>query len=242
MHFTYTHTHTHTHACTCTHTHTHTHAHAHTHTHTHMHMHTHHHTGEMTCKQQGLRTACDTLNSALQQANSNPDPTERYSFSNEITAVRESSQGDPFILSMLDSLPQAPVMGIQSEAGLKERFKKVKRICKRVALVSETGGGLGTYALSYIQSLLTISTWTSSAVDGTPPSRNMDTFNLLSLADTHLSQGSLEGAVQAMNCLEGEPRRVAQDWLRDARLYLETRQAVTLISQYIAATSISIVH
>ena len=174
----------------------------------------------MTRKQQGLRTACDTLNSALQQANSNPDPTERYSFSNEITAVRESSQSDPFILSMLDSLPQAPVMGIQSEAGLKERFKVVKRICKRVALVPETGGGLGTYALSYIQSLLTISTWTSSAVDGTPPSRNMDTFNLLSLADTHLSQGSLEGAVQAMNCLEGEPRRVAQDWLRDARLYL----------------------
>ena len=197
--------------------------------------------GETTQRQQGLRTACDALNTALQRANSNPDPTEYYSFASEIAAVREASKGDHFILSMLDSIPRAALSGIQSEAGLKERFRKVKRICRRVALVPETGGGVGTYILSFIQSLLTISAWTSTAVEGVTPSDKMDTFDLLSQAGVQLRRSNLEGAVRAANCLQGEPRRVAQDWLKDARLYLETRQAVELISQYIAATSISIV-
>ena len=216
-------------------THTHTHPHTPTHTHTHTHI------GETTRRQQALRTACDSLYTALQRANSNPDPTEYYSFASEIAAVRQASQGDHFILSMLDSIPQAAFNGLQSEAGLKERFRKVKRICRRVALVPESGGGIGTYVLSFIQSLLTISAWTSTAVGRVTPSNKMDTFDLLNQADVQLSRSNLEGAVQAANCLQGEPRRVAQDWLRNARLYLETRQAVELISQYIAATSISIV-
>ena len=144
---------------------------------------------------------------------------------------------------MLDSIPQEARDGggIQSEASLKERFRKVKRICKRVALVPETGGGLGTYALSYLQSLLTLNIWSSYVIDTETNPAKMDTFQLLHQAEAYLHYGELEKAVCHVNLLQGEARRVARDWLCDARLYLETRQAVELILHYMAATSISMV-
>ena len=176
----------------------------------------------------------------------NPDPIDRYTFSDEISSLCEAARGDPFILSTLDSIPTDATSktgrGIQSEAALKERFSKVKRICKRVALVPETGGGLGTYALSYLQSLLTLSAWdiTAKKMDE-PDLSTLDTFGLLHQAEASLHHGDLERAIRCLNCLSGESRRVASDWLKDARLYLETRQAINLIQSYMAATSLSII-
>lgn len=191
-----------------------------------------------------MRAACDSLHSALQSASANPNPTERYSLTQEVDDLREAAKDDPFIVALLDSLPASATVGegIQCEGGLRERFVKVKRMCRRVALVPETGGGLGTYALSYLQSILIMS-WRfvgrvgSGDEDHDP--HKMDTFEILECADVLLRQGDLEQAVRYMNLLRGEPRRVARDWLHDARHYLETTQAVLLISEYMAALNIS---
>ena len=191
-----------------------------------------------------MRAACDSLHTALQSASASPDPTERYSLTHEVGTLREAAKDDPFIVAMLDSLPASATAGggIQCEGGLKERFVKVKRMCRRVALVPETGRGLGTYALSYLQSVLIMS-WRfvgrvgSEREDHDP--HKMDTFEILECADALLRQGDLEQAVRYMNLLRGEPRRVARDWLCDARHYLETTQAVLLISEYMAALNIS---
>lgn len=204
-----------------------------------------HITGERTRQQQSLRTACDTLSGALEQADLNQDPDERYSFTREISSLREVAHGDHFILAVLDSIPQEAANsepGIQSEAGLQQRFRKVKQICKHVALVPETGGGLGTYALSYLRSFLTFDMWKhSSAVDSQVDPMDMDTFELLQCAEILLHQGNMEGAIKFVNCLQGEPKRVAHDWLRDARLHLETKQGICLVQNYMAATSFSII-
>lgn len=115
------------------------------------------------------------------------------------------------------------------------------RICKRVALVPETGGGLGTYALSYLQSLLVFNILGSSKVQSEQDLSKLDTFELLNLANMSIKRGDVESAVWYVNHLKNESRRVAQDWLEDARLYLETRQAISLIQTYIAASNISFV-
>ena len=146
---------------------------------------------------------------------------------------------------MLDSIPHEAVSsenGIQSEAGLQQRFRKVKKICKKVALVPEVGGGLGTYALSYLHSFLAINVWRySSAVEYGRDPTDMDTFELLHYAENSLRQGNVEEAIKLINCLTGEPRRVAQDWLRDAQLHLETKQAIHLLQNYMAANSLAII-
>lgn len=201
--------------------------------------------GEATRQQQSIRNACDTLIGALEQANTNPEPSERYIFSKELLYLREAARGDKFILSTLDSIPRqatsAAVGGIQSEAGLKERFRKVYRVCKRVALVPETGGGLGTYALSYVQSLLVFNIQTNGRVQPGQDLSKLDTFDLLNLANMSMKRGDMESAVWYVNHLKDESRRVAQGWLEDARLYLETKQAFTLIQTYMAARNISFV-
>ena len=145
---------------------------------------------------------------------------------------------------MLDSIPAEATSGegIQSEAGLKERFDRVKKICRRVALVPETGAGLGTYALSYLQSLLTLNVWGTGREDIVTAPEDMDTFELLHQAEIRLHRGDLEEAVFYLNHLQGDSHRVAGGWLSDARLHLETRQAVAVVLQYMAATSISVVH
>lgn len=173
------------------------------------------------------------------------DPDERYSFKKEISSLREAASGDHFILAVLDSIPQEAISnekGIQSESGLLRRFKKVKQICKRVALVPDVGGGLGTYALSYLHSLLVIDVWKHrGAAEVQEDPADMDTFDLLHHADSLLRGGDMEGAIRLVNCLRGEPKRVARDWLRDAQLHLETKQAIQLVQNYMASVSLSLI-
>ena len=187
-----------------------------------------------------MRVACNTLSGVLITANCDPDPHQKYTISKEVSALRAITTGDPFISTVLDSIPQqAMVEGVMSETGLKTRFGHVRKMCHRVALVPEEGGGLGTYLLSFIQSLLTIDMIHSRMVDS--HSGELDPFVILCKADTFLQRGDLEMAVRWMNQLEGEPKRVAQDWLKDACTYLETRQAVILISEYLAASALALV-
>ena len=192
-----------------------------------------------------MRAACDSLHMALNSASASPDPIERRSLQQEVKVLRDAAKDDPFILVVLDSLPDRAVSasGIQGEGGLMERFSKVKRICRRVALVPERGGGMGTYALSYLQSLLVVS-WrfvgrlTRDSEDY-EDLKKLDTFDILEQAEACLQCGDIELAVRYVNLLRGEPRNVAQDWLSDARSYLETLQAVQLVSEYMAALNIT---
>lgn len=196
--------------------------------------------GETARREQSVRVACNALSGVLIAANHDPDPHQRYTVAKEVSDLREITRSDPFISTVLDSIPQqAMVEGISSETGLRTRFDHVRRVCRRVALVPEEGGGLGTYLLSFIQSLLTIDMVHSRMVDS--HSGDLDPFVILCRADTCLQRGDLEMAVRWMNQLEGEPKQVARDWLKEACAYLETRQAVILISEYLAASALSLV-
>ena len=155
--------------------------------------------------------------------------------------MKESASDDPFIQLVLSSVPKRALEeGIASKAGLIKRFGKVKRICKRVALVGEEGGGLGSHLLSFIQSLLMFDMIYDKIVPEDHEA-SMNTLKLLSCAGKHIEKGDLETAVRLVNQLSGEARRVAEDWVKEACLYLETRQAVMVISEYLAASSYTVV-
>ena len=196
--------------------------------------------GETARREQSVRVACNALSGVLIAANCDPDPHQKYTISKEVSALRDITGSDPFISTVLDSIPrQALVEGISSEMGLRMRFDHMRRVCHRVALVPEEGGGLGTYLLSFIQSLLTIDMFHSRMVESR--SGDSDPFVILCQAETCLQRGDLDMAVRWMNQLEGEPKRVAKDWLKEACAYLETRQAVILISEYLAASALALV-
>lgn len=189
--------------------------------------------GKAVSEQLSLRSAFDSLYCRLHQINGCSEPHVRYSIAGEVAAVKAAASGDFFIAEIISSVPSAALSdGVQSATGLKARFGKVKKMCRRVALVPENGG-LGAYALSFLHSVLTFDI---GHVDGDAPTENMAPLDLLRLAEASLNGDDLEAAVRYMNQLSGEPRRVAQDWMKDARLYLETVQAADLVAAYLSTS------
>ena len=66
----------------------------------------------------------------------------------------------------------------------------------------------------------------------------LGTFDLVWLARGSLDRGDLDQAVRYVSMLKGEPANVSQDWLREARILLETKQACRALVAYAAAVGV----
>ncbi|XP_063045867.1 MICOS complex subunit MIC60 isoform X3 [Engraulis encrasicolus] len=153
-------------------------------------------------------------------------------------AVRESCADNEFAQALATSLPTESLSrGVYSEASLRARFQDVRKLARRVALIDETRNSLYQYFLSYVQAALLMEPEQERPPERLSPT-DLDTFKLLSYACYSMERGDLELAAKLLNQLTGEPRRVAQDWLNEARLTLETRQAISLLSAYANAVGL----
>ncbi|XP_042349449.1 MICOS complex subunit MIC60 isoform X2 [Plectropomus leopardus] len=153
-------------------------------------------------------------------------------------AVRDSCKDNDFALALATALPEESLQrGVYSEASLRARFNSLRSLARRVALIDETHNSLYQYFLSYLQAALLF-----ESKQEAPPtqlsSEDLDAFKLLSYASYCLEHGDLELAAKLVNQLRGEARRVAEDWLTEARLTLETRQVVSLLAAYANAVGL----
>ncbi|XP_072112748.1 MICOS complex subunit MIC60 isoform X3 [Mobula birostris] len=167
---------------------------------------------------------------------SGDSPTEPLQ--NAIEAITNSCGDDKFTQALAGALPQECLSrGVYSEEALRHRFYTVRKIARRVAMIDETRNSLFQYFLSYLQSLLLMEPQVTK-----PPEElhleGLDTFKLLSYASFCIEHGDLELAAKFVNQLRGEPRRVAQDWLAEARLTLETKQIIEILSAYANAVGL----
>ncbi|KAK5603699.1 hypothetical protein CRENBAI_002302 [Crenichthys baileyi] len=153
-------------------------------------------------------------------------------------AVRASCVDNDFALALALALPEESLKrGVYSEASLRARFNSLRSLARRVALIDESHNTLYQYFLSYLQAALLFENQQEA-----PPtqlhSEDLDSFKLLSYASYCLEHGDLELAAKLVNQLRGEARRVVEDWLTEARLTLETRQVVSLLSAYANAVGL----
>ncbi|MED6280581.1 hypothetical protein CHARACLAT_012198, partial [Characodon lateralis] len=153
-------------------------------------------------------------------------------------AVRASCVDNDFALALASALPEESLKrGVYSEASLRARFNSLRSLARRVALIDESHNTLYQYFLSYLQAALLFENQQEA-----PPtqlrSEDLDSFKLLSYASYCLEHGDLELAAKLVNQLRGEARRVIEDWLTEARLTLETRQVVSLLSAYANAVGL----
>ncbi|TKS71962.1 MICOS complex subunit [Collichthys lucidus] len=153
-------------------------------------------------------------------------------------AVRDSCHDNDFALALSSALPEESLQrGVYSEASLRARFNSLRSLARRVALIDESHNSLYQYFLSYLQAALLF-----EAKQEAPPaklsSEDLDPFKLLAYASYCLEHGDLELAAKLVNQLRGEARRVVEDWLTEARLTLETRQVVGLLSAYANAVGL----
>lgn len=156
--------------------------------------------------------------------------------------ITVSAPENEFVQKLVKSIsPNVLNKGVWTEPDLKERFHNVKRVCSRVALIDERGGSLFKYFLSYVQSFFIMNNKIDRAQlessDSLPKldEFELSTFNILSYAEYYLEQGHIDLAIKLMRQLKGEPSRVASDWINDATVLLEIKQACQLLTSYISS-------
>uniref|UniRef100_A0A8C5W313 MICOS complex subunit MIC60 n=1 Tax=Microcebus murinus TaxID=30608 RepID=A0A8C5W313_MICMU len=133
--------------------------------------------------------------------------------------------------------PESLTRGVYSEETLRARFYVVQKLARRVAMIDETRNSLYQYFLSYLQSLLLFPAQQLKPPEALSP-EDINTFKLLSYASYCIEHGDLELAAKFVNQLKGESRQVAQDWLKEARMTLETKQIVEILTAYASAVGI----
>ncbi|XP_057414740.1 MICOS complex subunit MIC60 isoform X1 [Balaenoptera acutorostrata] len=155
-----------------------------------------------------------------------------------VEAIRVNCSDSEFAQALSAALPpESLTRGVYSEETLRVRFYAIQKLAHRVAMIDETRNSLYQYFLSYIQSLLLFPPQQLK-----PPAElcpeDTNTFKLLSYASYCIEHGDLELAAKFVNQLKGESRRVAQDWLKEARMTLETKQIVEILTAYASAVGV----
>ena len=195
---------------------------------------------------QELWLACQTLLSVI--TDGDPD-AKGPAWEDRLKPVRPEldaisaalSERSELVSAVVDAVPEAAsTRGVWTESSLAERFTRVRSVARRVALVDESGGSLFRYVVSYVMSVFVVRQPVLAAESDAAEvdADQLTVFVLLDRAADALERGNLEQAVRYVNQLRGEPRRVASDWLREARLLLETRQAAEVLVSFAVANSL----
>ncbi|XP_025074842.1 MICOS complex subunit Mic60 [Pogonomyrmex barbatus] len=159
----------------------------------------------------------------------------------EIKAISKAApKENPLVRAAIKSIPEeAAKRGVFPEDILRERFLKVESVARRLAMVPEDGAALPIYLLSYLQSFLIIKSANlipkRELEDEPIDVDSLNTYDILQRARYWLDRGDFKMTMRYMNLLKGAPRSVASDWMNEARILLETQQAIDTLLAYAGA-------
>ncbi|XP_032685600.1 MICOS complex subunit Mic60 [Odontomachus brunneus] len=189
-----------------------------------------------------LWSACQALSRAV-KIGPPSTPTDKVirPLEPEINAVsKAASKDDPLVCAAIRGIPEeAAKRGVFPEDALRERFLKVERVARRLAMVPEEGASLPIYLLSYLQSFLIIRTANpipkSELEDEPIDVDSLNTYDILHRARYWLDRGDFSMVLRYMNLLKGAPRSVSRDWMNEVRILLETQLAVDTLLAHAGA-------
>ncbi|XP_039490661.1 MICOS complex subunit Mic60 [Drosophila santomea] len=193
---------------------------------------------------QALWAACQALWASVRAATPGVHYKEKLRpLKNEINAIAKVAKGDDLVAAVLQSVPmEAQERGVYPEDALRERFLNVERVARRLALVPEDGAGLPIYFLSYLQSLFILrpdNPISKDELENKPfDYSKLDTYDILNRARYHVDRSDFLQALKYMNLLQGASRKIAGDWMKEARLMLETQQAANTLMAHAAASGL----
>ncbi|XP_017058350.1 MICOS complex subunit Mic60 isoform X2 [Drosophila ficusphila] len=193
---------------------------------------------------QALWAACQALWASVRTATPGVHYKEKLRpLKNEINAIAKVAKGDDLVAAVLESVPrEAQERGVYPEDALRERFLNVERVARRLALVPEDGASLPIYFLSYLQSLFILrpdNPISKDELDNKPfDYSKLDTYDILNRARYHVDRSDFLQALRYMNLLQGASRQIAGEWIKEARLMLETQQAANTLMAHAAASGL----
>ncbi|EDV94402.1 MICOS complex subunit Mic60 isoform X2 [Drosophila grimshawi] len=193
---------------------------------------------------QALWAACQALWASVRTATPGVHYKDKLRpLKNEIKAIAKVAEGDELVIAVLENMPkEAQERGVFPEDALRERFLNVERIARRLAMVPENGGSLPIYFLSFLQSIFIMrpdSPVSKDELENKPfDYSKLDTYDILNRARYHVDRADFLQALKYLNLLQGAPREVASDWMKEARLMLETQQAANTLMAHAAASGL----
>lgn len=197
--------------------------------------------GKVAQQAKRLWLACLALNGLIRVGNKFGDTWESKvtPLEEKVMVIAEASGHHPFVATVINTIPEEALnRGVWTEDSLKARFKNVSKKCRRVALVNESRSSLFSFFLSYVQSAFVFSNVNLDTETATVDPKDLDTFSIIDHAQFWLKQGNMELAVRFMNQLQGLPRKLASDWIKEGKLLVETKQAAQSITTFASATGL----
>ena len=169
-------------------------------------------------KTQQLHVAVEAVRNVVE------DPLQPRPFIRELAALKEVAQNDEVVRAAIASInPKAYQQGVSSHAQLTDRFRSISSEVRKAALLPEDAGVAG-HAASWLLSKILFKK--SGLAIGE------DVESILTRTETFLEEGDLDNAAREMNQLTGWAKALARDWLREARLLLEVKQAIDVGSSW----------
>ena len=151
-------------------------------------------------------------------------------FDSHLKHLTRLSQDDPLIGTLLRSIPkEVASQGVISIEQLRSDFHPLRRRIHQFALATEEGGMM-SLAVSYVLSFFMFEK--HGLVDGS------DIEARLARAEHYLYvESDVLRAIKEMNQLSGWNRRLAEDWLKNARQLAEVQQAVNALEAHLGLLS-----
>ncbi|KAF1753259.1 hypothetical protein GCK72_019815 [Caenorhabditis remanei] len=153
------------------------------------------------------------------------------------TLLSCGGNSDEFVKTVDSSMAKASkVRGEYTEEDLNTRFNKVCRIGRRVAYVNE--GGALAHLYSWLKSSLTIELKPKQGTTESLIPAAETNFTLLTRAEQLWKSGKKGDAIRVLQMTDGATRRVAADFIEDARRQQEALLLSRLLLAHAALTSI----
>lgn len=163
-------------------------------------------------KTQQMHVALEAVRAAYES------PEQPKPFLRELAALKEVADDDEVVRAAIASInPRAYQEGVSTQMQLIDRFRRVAAEVRKAALLPEDAGVAG-HAASWVLSKVLFRKRGLAQGD--------DVESILTRTETFLEEGDVDSAAREMNQLSGWARKLARDWLKEARLLLEVQQAV----------------
>ncbi|XP_008181676.1 MICOS complex subunit Mic60 [Acyrthosiphon pisum] len=164
----------------------------------------------------------------------------------QINAIKKLGASDSIVEEVISALPtKALENGVFSKGQLKEDFNQVEKRVYETALIPDDSFSLPLMAFSYLASLFVVhhSHISPNEVNNEEfDPLELNTYEIVERARYCIDRDNILQALRYLNLLTGCSRVVAKEWIKEATVFLETKQAVDLLLSYTTSISYSSVH
>ncbi|KAL5240712.1 hypothetical protein ACI65C_008122 [Semiaphis heraclei] len=174
------------------------------------------------------------------------DNEQPINIKDEINAIKKLGASDSIVEEVVSAVPaKALENGVFSKGQLKEDFNQVEKRVYETALIPDDSFSLPLMAFSYLASLFVVrhSHISPNEVNNEEfDPLELNTYEIVERARYCVDRDNILQALRYLNLLTGCSRVVAKEWMKEATVFLETKQAVDLLLSYTTSISYSSVN